>query len=504
MSQNEESEEHMNDLKDIDSFGGIDADADALLDECFQDHEAYNSLLSHERFLVVGRKGSGKTAIFRELIRTRSYDLFSFGHTFSDYPWYHHDFQATAGVPEEDRYTHSWRYLILLTASKVLLNQDQSVPWSEDAVEVTGKLESFVVDSYGSRDPDLSQLFVPDKKLRVNPTLGLAGSAVKLGLNLERVPVKELPKIIQEVNRSILEAVVSALNPDHQYFVCFDQLDLNFDPSEPKYAQRLIGLILAARDISLRAREAGKRLTVAVFLRDDIYQILRIEDKNKISENFVSRIEWDSPHTKWTLRDIMERRFGKVLGIDPTGSWDRVFDESQEMRGRQTKYKHMLDRTFGRPRDMIKFCNETLYAYRQRAANSPLFENPDLITARDGYSEYLLNELEDEVFKHIPDLEEYVELLKGMGTLQFSHERFDQEWERRGADSGAGTAAMEALRRMFEFSVVAYLRTGGGKGGSQYVWKYLDPRARFDAAATNFRVHSGFKEILGLKEGYAE
>jgi hypothetical protein len=31
----------MKSLLDIESFGGIDADTDFLLDECFEDHEAY-------------------------------------------------------------------------------------------------------------------------------------------------------------------------------------------------------------------------------------------------------------------------------------------------------------------------------------------------------------------------------------------------------------------------------------------------------------------------------
>ncbi len=73
-------------LKTVDSFGGIDADADELLDDSFQDHEAYVAAKEHRGFLIIGRKGSGKTAIFRKLITTRSHDVFSFGHTFSDYP----------------------------------------------------------------------------------------------------------------------------------------------------------------------------------------------------------------------------------------------------------------------------------------------------------------------------------------------------------------------------------------------------------------------------------
>ena len=49
-------------LQDIRDFGGTDADADELLRECFQDHPAFLAARAHARFLVVGRKGSGKAA----------------------------------------------------------------------------------------------------------------------------------------------------------------------------------------------------------------------------------------------------------------------------------------------------------------------------------------------------------------------------------------------------------------------------------------------------------
>ncbi len=489
----------MKQLNSVDSFGGIDADADQLLDDCFQDHEAYQRAWDHDRFIVIGRKGSGKTAIYRKILKHEGYDHFAFGHTFEDYPWHHHDLQATLGVPEEARYTQSWKYLILLSASKVLLNVDQTQPWHIDAHDDMQRLERFVTDSYGSRDPEVTQLFAPGKTLRVNPTLAIPG--VGVGLNLEQVPIDKLPSIVQEVNRTVAESVFNLLNPDLSYHICFDQLDLGFTTDDPKYAQRLTGLLLAARDITLKARGADKKMSVDVFLRDDIYQLLRFEDKNKVSENLVSRIEWDSPRTQWTLKNLMEKRLAVLLEIPTQDSWDVVFDEDQEMRGRQAKYNHILDRTFRRPRDIIKFCNEVLQAYKARGPQSgERFQNEDVIAARQPYSEYLLNELDDEVFKHFSEYEAFLETIKSIGTLKFTREQFVAACEER-TDTPPDPDPITALAKLFEFSIVGYLKAGGGGGGSTYVWRYLDPRARFDRNAPSFRVHSGFKEVLGLKEG---
>lgn len=490
----------MKPLSQVESFGGIDADADTLLEQCFQTHDAYAQAMAHRRFLIVGRKGSGKTAIYRKIITIREHDVFAFGHAFTDYPWHHHDAQATIGVPEEDRYTHSWKYLLLLTASKILLNQDQSQPWCEAVYPDVAKLENFVVDSYGSRDPDVTQLFIPSKSLRINPTLGIPGTHWQVGVSFERVAVAELPRIVQDVNRTVAASVMRALNPAHRYYICFDQLDLGFNPQDPKYAQRLTGLILAAREVNNLAREAGKLLSVVVFLRDDIYQVLRFEDKNKLSENYASVIEWDRTGSDWTLKRLMEERFGASLDMAPEGSWDAVFDETHEMPGRQTKYHHIRDRTFRRPRDVIKFCNEILAAYKARHGTGK-FENADVASARLEYSRYLLNELDDEVFKHVPGHENLIEVLKSIGTVQFSLADFQRICVARPTLLPSQMQVQDALKSLFDFSVIGYLKSGGGGGGSTYVWRYLDPRARFDDRAETFRVHFGFKESLGLKKG---
>jgi len=493
----------MEQLLEVDSFGGIDADTDALLEQCFEDHEAYLETVAHNRFLVLGRKGSGKTAIFRKIIATREHNVFSFGHTFLDYPWHHHDKQAAIGVPAEERYVHSWRYLILITLGKILLNQDQSQPWSESSFEDIRRLEKFIIDSYGTRDPDVTQIFSPSKTLRFQSSFEIPLGKFALSLSAEGIPIEQLPIIIQEVNRNLMNAIINTINPDYNYYVCFDQLDLGFDPKNDNYKNRLVGLILAARDINIRAREAGKKFSTLVFLRDDIYQSLRFEDKNKVTEAFVARIEWDTNRTDRTLKDLMQKRFAAVLNIPEKDAWSTIFDENEQMPGRQSKYQHMIDRTFLRPRDMIKFCNETLAAFKKQESreNKDKFANRDINYARTEYSQYFLSELDDEIFKHMPHYEAIIEVLKLLDSLQFTKDDFVAACKNRSGMLPKEYDPNLLLGELFDFSLIAYYSPGGGGyGGAEYVWKYKDSRARFNEFAASFRIHPGLKEVLGLKK----
>jgi len=47
----------MKQISEIDNFGAVDADSDTLLFDCFEDHEAYENVLSMAKFLVLGRTG---------------------------------------------------------------------------------------------------------------------------------------------------------------------------------------------------------------------------------------------------------------------------------------------------------------------------------------------------------------------------------------------------------------------------------------------------------------
>jgi len=487
-------------LTEIPNFGGTDADEDALLLRSFEDHPAYLQILNHEKFCILGRKGSGKTAIFKKILKDRKPDTFSFGHTFSDYPWHHHDKQKKAGVPEEQCFVQSWTYLCLISLSKILLNQDNSQPYSESAFPHLERLERFVLDTYGTRDPDITQVFSPAHKLKFSGEAGFDWKIIRASTKVESVEMEYLPTIAQEVNLNLRKSVMECLNPDSHYYVLFDQLDLGFSIEDKAYSLRLIGLLLAAKEMNVLARDSNKKLTIGIFLRDDIYGVLRFEDKNKITENFSAPVYWDHGANHRTLKSLMERRFKAVTQSDAHVRWDQIFDEDHQMTGRQSKYHYMLDRTFLRPRDMIKFCNETLEAFKAAGGEATKFENRRVLAAQTHYSDYLFRELEDEIHKQIPNYEFYVEVLKNLEALQFTRKDFLEAWDKRKSLLAGKDNPDLAMKQLYDFSLIGYYSLGGGGGGAEYIWRYKDQKSTFNENATQFRVHSGFKEVLGLKK----
>lgn len=115
------------------AFGSIDALQDDLLFSCFQEHEAYNALINYSKFLAIGKKGAGKTAIFKMIIQQSDPEVFTVGYNLSDYPWHHRALQAKNDVPENEKFIQSWMYLMLIAIAKIIINEDQSIPYDRES-----------------------------------------------------------------------------------------------------------------------------------------------------------------------------------------------------------------------------------------------------------------------------------------------------------------------------------------------------------------------------------
>lgn len=431
------------------------------------------------------------------ILDSKQHDTFTEGYNLNDYPWHYHDLQARIGVPDSEKYIQSWLYLQLISVSKILINLDQATPFdaaSTDSIEI---LRNFIVDSYGSTKPELANIFSPLRKLKLTSLSGALGS-FGIGLPAEVIEMKDLPTIVQDINKTLLQAVLKSLNPAHKYYICFDELDIGFEPNN-NYFNQIIGLFRAARIFNLAAAEVNKQISICVFLRDDIYDMLRFEDKRKFTANCVTRIEWDTDRTDNTLQSLMNKRFSALLADgDENIAWDDIFD-AKSINGKFTKYNYITDMTCLRPRDIIDYCNLILASYKKRAKRgvNNCFENVDIVTARSIYSRNLLEEFDDEVHKHLPHYESYLDVIKKLGKSKFSFSEFEEVYKTHidPTDFDAETC----LINLYKFSIVGNYIIGGTRGGSQKVFKYKDARNELDFELPII-VHPGLVPTLGIRE----
>ena len=486
-------------LESINEFGRIDAESESLLREFFIETDAYARVEDQEHIIVVGRKGTGKTAIYEVLLEraTDVPNLFATGLKFRDYPWGIHAQVKDNDAAPVERYTNSWTFLILVELAKLALtDQSRVFAVNSDAARARTALEKFVTVNWGSVRFEFKDIFRRNQyQFEFNPKFAASGIG---SIRRHTVARGELGSKLVEANRWLGACLELILSPDNWYYVLFDELDIGYDPSDDEYGQRLIGLLLAARDVYQWSESAGFEIAPTVFLRSDIFDTLSFPDKNKLNRNLVEVLTWtDEPIGENSLKALIDQRIRVLIHTDAEDPWLEVFDDAV-MRGTQPKAKHIASRTYLRPRDMIQFCNACLTEAKR--AGHDWITNEDVVAARRPYSEYLIQELDDEIHAMNSDWQRYLDVLRRIHLMRFGRDEFDKAF-RSLRLSKLGLSEEEVLEMLYRFGIIGFTKFGGGGyGGSSVAFAYKDAMINFDPGATAFTVHPGLKEALELIE----
>ncbi|MDR3418987.1 MAG: hypothetical protein P4L83_22670 [Nevskia sp.] len=475
-------------LFELDGFGDVAAEDDAVL-SYFLSTKAVSAVEGGSALMVLGRKGTGKTALVRYFTsgerRATSRPL-----NLRGYPWNVHALRTDSGASEVEAYVSSWRYFLAVQLASIALTLPGAFGLAEAA-----ELNKFLQDNYGGPNPALGEILKPKRlrfsKILVSPSVlgnGLGGFEmegrgrdVSFGLELSGLSTALVDNALACIQRCGNKPIS----------LHFDELDQGITALDQQRRTMLIGLVLAARELKRESAEKGTPVRPVVYLRSDLWDELQFSDKNKITQSASLLLEWTSAN----LKDVINLRLRTKLGGDR--NWDAI-DDANLMRGSRQKWSHIVNRTFLRPRDAISFLNQALEIAKLRDPGVLKFTNADIQGAREPYSTYLKSELDDEIGPHWRDWTEALQACSAIGTEQFQREEFVEEYGRRQSKHNQ-VAADDALELLYRFSVIGY-RVGVGGGGSSWVFKYAEPKSGYDSVAKRFKVHPGLKEFAKLRE----
>jgi hypothetical protein len=477
----------MKGLRDITSFGKVEAEDDAVL-QYFVEMNITENINSEDTFLVLGRKGSGKTALFRYFTEDK-HEGCSTALNLNGYPWRIHERIKDDGVEPVESYVASWKYLIAVEMVKLVLKLSDRLGMTE-VIE----LNKFLNDNYGTNSPSIKNIFTPHK-------LVISGDLEPqiLGCKLGKISFNKkdndmsLGSELNALTEKLLSSVkkVAKASEISKMFVHFDELDRGITTLEDSRKDMIIGLVLASKEIRKILSGSDALFKSVVYLRKDIWDELKFSDKNKITESNTDLIEW----THEQLFGLIEKRIKVLLGSK--ARWADI-DDGKRINS-QPKWKHIIDRTLMRPRDVISFLNTLLEVTHKKEGNDLKFENKDVVDARPKYSNYLKHELDDEILPHWEDWEVCLQALSRIGKLYFKKEDYSAVYSNIQTKEVKTYAEYQSLEELYNFSVIEY-EVRSGYGGSAWKSKFANPELGWDINAIRFKVHLGLKEYMKLKE----
>jgi Cdc6-like AAA superfamily ATPase len=414
--------------------------AKVKLDDVFYDYLKVLPEIETEKFIVTGRKGSGKSAIGQVLFKRSKND----GNKFCEYIQKSDidleeivQFSETTGEIIQKELLFKW---IILTRLLKLITQNQAVQGLNEIKIIRHFLEKntgFVrIDKYEIKEIlqttgvevliEKLMHFFTYKKSRETKLTGTKAPFYKLIPHLE-------------------EVVISILNSNadkyqgNSYQIIFDDLDIEFKAENSKSVETVLNLIRIAKNYNNNLfSENNIDAKIIILLRDDISDILikKSADMAKVFSSYSISLMWfdhelyKKGENLTMLKQFIDNRIKFDLNkedIDFEGnSWDFLFEKSNSYN--DSSFKYVIDHTFQTPRDLILFMQD-LSKFK---FNIPLQFN-DVNTLIGSYSNKAKGEIENALAIHfnVKEIDNVFLILKSLSRPNdFSFDTFKTEYEK--------------------------------------------------------------------------
>jgi hypothetical protein len=442
-------------------------------------------ILKGKKLYIIGRKGTGKTAITENLVTRRENGYFAQKLTFKNFPFNKLYELEDKGYNSPNQYITLWKYVIYSTTCKMLIN-DHSID-----LTTRTELEKLFPEDISNALPSAIERWTSFKF-----DVKILGNGIGLGANKE----SKANNGSWTDRVEILEKFLTSKLKDNKYLVIFDELDEDYKDimeaeKHNRYTQLLTSLFKAVQDI--RSKFLRVEYYPIIFLRDDIYDILQDPDKTKWSDLRVD-LDWDEASLKKMLAFRISRALdqnGPILGFEE--AWKLIFEEDTIKVGHQknrnmTIFNYITRSSQLRPRDYIRYlqlCSEKAVERDQAKIPSALVSEVD-----SAFSNHLRSELEDEIHGIIPDINHVLSLFTVLRKQRMKIEDFKTIYETAYEEGKVKTKDYQfILEILFHFSVIG----NQPKQITHQVFRYKNKEARLNMKESII-VHRGLFRSLQI------
>lgn len=330
------------------------------LADYYLETDQYLKSLRGEAHLVVGRKGSGKSAIFlqirdreREVNRSKNIvlDLKPDGFKLVKFK------ERILSFLEKGTYQHTitafWEYVLLLEICYKILEKDKQ-RHIHDHLLFEGyrklsdlyKVEGYDVEGdFSERMSGLMEKVYTDYQARYGNRKNIRLSSNQVTELLHKHDVRKLQS-----------ELIKYMENKGSLWLLFDNIDKGWPTSGLEHEDLLIirALIDATRKIEREFSRKNLIINTIVFLRNDVYELLVRETSDRGKEASVI-LDWTDPDL---LRELVRLRIvSNELdeSINFKSAWFKVF--VSHYKGEETS-QYLIDRSMMRPRFLLSLINQ--------------------------------------------------------------------------------------------------------------------------------------------------
>lgn len=398
----------------------------SLLD-FFEDYIGILQDIKNEKFIISGRKGSGKSAIVKFFRDNSSEENELYSATVKNSDVVMEKMLQTLPNPDDDIYCHLYEWIILTKFVKLLLETyDVRTTKEYNALlsfqrKNSGLLNVDEWKSINLEKDDSRQLnFSPFK----NVFSAELGRTIKTN-NIKADFIAFIPALREIVMKMLRFQGLERFN----FLVLFDDLDINFKLSRNVDKKRILNLIRITRDYNTQYL-LGTKSKILLFIRDDVSNHLMgtEADKSKLFASYETRLNWYDENVneeKTLLRQFINKRI--KLAFDKLGvkcneedAWISLIDNTPcEDYNNKTAFKFILDFTYYLPRDLVmvfKDLEKKDYKIPMKPSDVKLLLKEYVVKKKDEITDELVIMFEDSN----TEIETIIEALRDLSNKPFN------------------------------------------------------------------------------------
>lgn len=466
------------------NWGPDEAKGDNNLQQYFLEIPEYMELKKGNYRYVIGRKGTGKTAIIEQikLESDAQYNCFYKYLSLKDFP-----IQLLRGLKDKSQggksqFVPIWTFLILTELCKLII-QDQSAHPTDSINELRTFISTNFPSDLGFTET-LTNLTNRGNKVNVLPKwAGLEYSSMTSQESL-------IPIHYQKVT-DVLIANIRQIKTECKFYLLFDELDEGYSAGDKSLNLLLLALLRAVENTYLDLNKYINCIPILA-LRSDIFDNLEDNDLNKL-DDYIINLRWTREFgVGYSLYDLINARINASLPVlNPAKAWECIAD-NKDIRQSNSLWDYIVSRTFERPRDLIKYmkcCN----SLRRKGVLS----YNDVYAAELKYSEWFFKEFRDEIQSHLPIWREVSQAIIRVGSPVFSTDAIKKELDNDKKIlqymDNHNMRHEDILNMLFDFSLIGTLSDSG-----KWLFKYKYHNLPYNSHH-RIIVHYGFTRNFRMK-----
>ena len=366
--------------------------------------DEFNRVLQTGVRIAVGRKGSGKTALFfqvRDKLRQDKQvfvlDLKPEGHQLKRFK--HLVLNLLSEAVKEHAATAFWEYVLYLELCYKILDKDREVHVrNHELYEPYKKLEKLYRNDIFIEEADFSERMLKLVNRISERFQEKFDNAEEQYLDAGQVTGFIYQHDVPELRKQVTEY----LKNKERVVILFDNIDKGWPTRGIETADILLlrGLLDATRKIEHEFQKQKIDIHTTVFLRDDVFELLVEQTPDRGKESYVS-LDWSNPDL---LREFIRRRI-VYNDLDPktdfTQAWNRICVSHIEG---EDSADFLIGRSLMRPRNFLNLVNHC----KSIAVNlrHPNIQEEDIVKALDTYSADISGEIGFEIRDVFPQAED--------------------------------------------------------------------------------------------------